>query len=308
MLDASAMAKAVGQWTGMLPTIPAEQADAHRLQCMEVWGGNQGVRTAVELAGLDVWVESQPFENAQEGGDIHYVSTCGSGRVSRLVVADVSGHGSHVSSLATRLRDLMRKHVNVMNMSAFARELNREFVTLGSAGRFATAVLVTYFAPQDTLLVCNAGHPRPLWYHAAARQWTFLDAQSPERVEQVAGASNLPLGIIDDTSYAQFAVPLEPGDVVVIYTDCLIETCNAAGAELSERGLLALAEGIDVASAQSVAAGLIEGVAGHRGDGPVCDDLTLVVLRHNATEPPAMTRAWSAITEASRLLGLIDYK
>ena len=64
------------------------------MQCMEVWGGSQVTSSGVELAGLDVWVYSKPFGEAQRGGDVYYVSSCASGRISRLLLADVSGHGN----------------------------------------------------------------------------------------------------------------------------------------------------------------------------------------------------------------------
>src|SRR5260370_4365682 len=41
------------------------------MQCMEVWGGGQVTSSGVELAGLDVWVYSKPFGQAQRGGDVY---------------------------------------------------------------------------------------------------------------------------------------------------------------------------------------------------------------------------------------------
>jgi len=82
------------------------------MQCMEVWGGSQLTSSGVELGGLDVWVYSKPFGQAQRGGDVYYVSSCASGRISRLLLADVSGHGKSVASAAADLRTLMRRFVN----------------------------------------------------------------------------------------------------------------------------------------------------------------------------------------------------
>ena len=79
---------------------------------MEVWGSSQLTSSGVELPGLDVWVYSKPFRQAQHGGDVYYVSSCASGRISRLLLADVSGHGKSVASTAADLRALMRRFVN----------------------------------------------------------------------------------------------------------------------------------------------------------------------------------------------------
>jgi serine phosphatase RsbU (regulator of sigma subunit) len=274
---------------------------------MEVWGGNSAVCRQVEVAGLDAWVCCEPFEGDAAGGDLHYVSTCGSGRVSRFVVADVSGHGMRVGELADRLRGLMRKHVNVLNMARFAQELNRELAAMEENGRFATAVLATYFAPSDHLVVCNAGHPRPMLYRAAANTWELLDKDMPARASHVEGAVNLPLGIIEPTPYYQFATRLAPGDVVVLYTDSLLEARSAGDEELGEERLLDLARGIDPTRSDRFGGRLLEAIAEFRGGARPNDDQTVLVLRHNATDPPPMTRGWAALTRVARAVGAIDY-
>src|SRR5271163_4772900 len=133
---------------------------AQHMQCMEVWGGSQLTSSGVELGGLDVWVYSKPFGEAQRGGDVYYVSSCASGRISRLLLADVSGHGQSVAATAADLRTLMRRFVNRLDQSEFVRLLNQQFTALSQAGTFATAVVATFFAPSQRLIVCNAGHPR----------------------------------------------------------------------------------------------------------------------------------------------------
>ena len=80
--------------------INAEPA-RHSMQCMEIWGGSQAADTAVSTPGLDIHVRSQPYGGAASGGDVHYVSLCGGGVITRLIVADLSGHGA---ALAEQLR------------------------------------------------------------------------------------------------------------------------------------------------------------------------------------------------------------
>ena len=81
------------------------------MQCMEVWGGNQVVDDSVAVAGLDAWVYSKPFGGSDGGGDVYYVSSCATGRIARLLLADVSGHGEAVRKTGVGLRDLMRRHI-----------------------------------------------------------------------------------------------------------------------------------------------------------------------------------------------------
>src|SRR3954453_4989190 len=158
----------------------AAPPDSHRMQCMEVWGGNRAVESSVAMAGLDAWVYSKPYgENASAGGDVYYVSSCATGRITRLMVADVAGHGDAVGQVGTQLRTLMRRYVNYIDQTRFVADLNHEFAAMSTAGCFATAVVTTFFGPTNSLSLCNAGHPPPLVYRGATREWSFLEQRKP---------------------------------------------------------------------------------------------------------------------------------
>src|SRR6476660_9999087 len=96
-------------------------AETQVMTCMEVWGGNALVDNSVSMSGLDAWVYSKPFERAEAGGDVYYVSSCATGRITRLLIADVSGHGAKVSDTAMALRGLMRQYVNHLDQRQFLR-------------------------------------------------------------------------------------------------------------------------------------------------------------------------------------------
>jgi len=262
---------------------------------MEIWGGNEAIDTAVSVPGIDAWIYSQTYRGQPSGGDIHYISLCGGGKIARFFVADVAGHGVEVSELARKLRDLMRKHINKVDQTRFVRALNDEFMRLNEAGMFATAALSTYFAPTDHLVVCLAGHPPPLWYRVADRQWRYLAADDAGAEDAV---TNLPIGIIDAIDYTQFAVPLDRGDLVLVYTDGLTETADAAGEMLGDAGLLELVRSIDVSPLDAVCPTIVRRVAKHRGGGALQDDLTLFLLHHNAANPPRQS-----LREMVRVIG-----
>src|SRR2546423_1619348 len=83
------------------------------MRCMEIRGGSRAVEEAFDTPGLDAWLYSRPYEGADRGGDLHYVSLCGGGVITRVVVADVSGHGAQVAEFSEALRLLMRKNINI---------------------------------------------------------------------------------------------------------------------------------------------------------------------------------------------------
>src|SRR5947209_8831492 len=135
-------------------TAPRSIDPAKHLHCSEVWGGFERVDRALEMPGLDGRVYSRPF-NSGAGGDVHYVSSCASGVYSRILLADVSGHGSDVARTAARLKRLMRRHIAHHSQSRLVRRVNREFTATTDDGVFATAVVMTYDSHRRRLVVSN---------------------------------------------------------------------------------------------------------------------------------------------------------
>jgi sigma-B regulation protein RsbU (phosphoserine phosphatase) len=248
------------------------------MQCMEVWGGSQIASSGVELAGLDVWIYSRPFGQAQRGGDVYYVSSCASGRISRLLLADVSGHGKSVASTAADLRTLMRRFVNRLDQKEFVRLLNEQFTALSRQDTFSTAVVTTFFAPSRRLSLCNAGHPRPLLFRALDGRWSFLGHEdNPEK----KGPRNIPLGIFQLADYEHIDIELNPGDCLVSYTDAFIESCDADGEMLGEEGLLRIVNLLGDIPAEKLIASLLQEIAERFPENLSADDVTLMVVRAN---------------------------
>lgn len=281
----------------------------HLMHCMEVWGGNRAADLGVVMPGLDAWVFSEPHagDGASEpgdhaGGDVHFVSSCGTGRIARMVLADVSGHGQSVASASNSLRTLMRRYMNYLDQTAFVEALNRAFGDPAMAsGRFATSIAMTFFAPTARLDLCNAGHPRPLAYRASSRRWAFLAA--PERAEATDEVANLPLGVLEPTRYEEFSVALAPGDLVLAYTDAAIEARSPSGELFGEDRLLGLVESLDAMRPEALLADLRGALASWRAGAAPDDDLTLLLIRHNGvgTQAPLLRRLGASV----RFLGAV---
>lgn len=262
------------------------------LQCLQVWGGNRPLNTAVRMPGLNAYVYSKPHEVAESGtdggGDVYYMSSCATGRIARFLLADVSGHGVSVSSVAAELRDLMQRHMNYLNQSKFMQTLNREFADLAKSGLFATSVVVSCWLPDKEMVVCNAGHPRALWYQAREGRWLFLDPElsRPDAAAELGPNAdlprNLPLGILDPASYDQIRVRFEPGDLLMLYTDSVTEARSPSGRLLGEKGLLELTERLDGTQPETIVPTLLSALRAHRGGSEPDDDLSIILLHHNA--------------------------
>src|SRR5580765_8551286 len=248
------------------------------MQCMEVWGGSQLTARGVVFGGLDAWVYSKPHGKAQCGGDVYYASSCAAGKVTRLLLADVSGHGTPVAAIAADLRMLMRRFINRWDQADFVRLLNQQFSALSKTGTFATAIVSTFFAPTRKLILCNAGHPRPILYRASKEEWSLLGQEGSPRLP---GPLNLPLGILSITEYEHFEVDLEPGDCVVTYTDALIESSDADGEMLGENGVLRLLKLLGDVKPEKLIDALLGEIAERYPENLSDDDVTVLIVRAN---------------------------
>lgn len=263
----------------MSQPIPVEtnSQQTETMQCMEVWGGSQPIDSQIQMWGLDAWVYSKPFGGAAAGGDVYYVSSCATGRITRLLVADVSGHGAESQQPAKALRDLMRRYVNYLDQTRFVEEMNRQFVSLSECGCFATALVTTFFATNGHLSLCNAGHPPPLIFRAAARSWDFVESTPSEE----AVYRDLPLGIFDQVGYGQGEFSLATGDMLLCYTDSLIEARRQDRELLGAEGLLRIVRQIDSADPTRIVPLLLGAIAAECPDGCAADDMTVLAFRAN---------------------------
>lgn len=259
------------------------EAAAHgskHLQCSEVWGGFERVDRALEMPGLDGRVYSRPF-NSGAGGDVHYVSSCASGVYSRILLADVSGHGSDVATTAARLKRLMRRHIAHHSQGALVRRVNREFTAMTDDGIFATAVVMTYDSHRRRLVVSNAGHPPPLFYSAASGEWSYLRRESSGMsVDDQESPEGLPLGIVPSAVYRESEYKLSAGDLVLCYTDWLIEAKQASTGDLlgAER-LLAMARALPAGPVEQIVRYLLDAVTAWAESAPSDDDVTILAFR-----------------------------
>jgi sigma-B regulation protein RsbU (phosphoserine phosphatase) len=222
------------------------------------------------------------LQPAARGGDIYYLSVCSKGTISRITLADVAGHGEAVSNAAARLQDALRLHADHWDQSVLIRHLNNTFLTGGeSALEYATAFVVSYYGQTGELLFTNAGHPPPLWYKAAKQEWDFMRESTPWS----RAVTDLPLGIISGTSYTQTAVALDPGDLLILYTDGISESVSETGERLGLNRLLHLARQLPATSAADAGMALLAAVEQYRGAALAEDDETLIALQRSRVLP-----------------------
>ena len=271
---------------------------AERMQCMEVWGGNRAVQRSIETPGLCTWAYSKPYGGSVSGGDVYYLSSCASGRITRMLLADVSGHGETVSEVAIKLRDLMRRNVNYIKQTRFVRAMNQQFASLYDQGHFATALVSTFFAPTKTFTLCNAGHPSPLLYRAETATWGEL-AADPDALKSIG---DIPLGVLDEAAYSQQQLALAEGDMVLSFSDSLIESEDSDGNQLGVQGILHLVSEIDASSPNQIIPALVRQIGKFRPNNLDQDDTTILLCQVTGSTTPVA----NSLLAPFRLLGTVN--
>lgn len=243
------------------------------MQCMEIWGGNHAIDKSFEAPGLDIFVYSKPYaDSVVGGGDIYYLTSCASGRISRLLLADVCGHGEAAAQLAISLRDLMRANVNKISQRQFVEAMNKEFGEVSELSGFATAVVATFFEPKKSLAISVAGHPYPIYYRARRKQWVHLDPAESDK-----SLGNLPLGIYEESDYPGRKIITEIGDKFLLYSDAFIESMNESHEILGIEGLVKLLNTRAFDQPGDVIPFLLESIGGLSNDNLQEDDATLIL-------------------------------
>ena len=251
-----------------------ESEKPYVLVCNEVWGGNRGVIRTVRLPSLVAWVASVPINEGEGGGDLHYMSVCDHDLISRVALADVSGHGRDVNAVTQTLRRLMRKNINAWDQADFMRGLNDTFGQDGNH-TYATAIVLSFHRVTGRLAFSNAGHLPPLWYHAAEQAWGWLEEGTDPQAKKMSG---LPVGLIPGSDYRQTVVTLKSSDFLVLYTDGITDAENGTGQDLGREQLLEWARQAPVDSPSALGEDLLQRLELFRG-GLRNDDETLLVLQ-----------------------------
>lgn len=201
------------------------------------------------------------------GGDYYDIfSRPKDGRVI-LALGDVAGKGVGAALLMASLHAAVRVQSGLSSsVHELMVEINRYLFENMPTDRFATLFYAELEPGTGRLAYSTAGH------HAAV-----LARRSGGIVRLRAGGR--PLGLRPDTTYEVECVKLEPGDVLVLFSDGLIEATNEAGEEFGEARLLQLVREHHQSHATQLRDCVGRELAHFSGSAPPDDDRALVILR-----------------------------
>ncbi|MEQ1506709.1 MAG: PP2C family protein-serine/threonine phosphatase [Myxococcota bacterium] len=221
----------------------------------------------VEVAGL---VAHGWYRGAEQcSGDWWTLAPAGS-RDAVVVVGDVTGHGAPAAIIVGIVRGALDmallgmgdglKPYMAMNM------LNHILIDSVDGEYFMTAVVARWQPDTRTLTVANAGHRAP---------WLM----SGTGTRPLKGHRNPPLGTARGQRYQEDAIRVAPGEVLIAFTDGLVEACAPDGRPFGERALRAVCEAAYPGGAGAIRDAVKQAVEAHVGvPTQLTDDVTFVVV------------------------------
>jgi len=202
------------------------------------------------------------------GGDYYDFFLHGASNID-MVIADVSGHsvGAAIIMAETRsvLRAQARSDKTVGAILATLNELLHD--DLSAAELFITMFYVRYDTEHSVLAYANAGHNPPLIYREGRQACMELDAEG------------LILGVKRDVQFEEKVIPLQPGDVVLLYTDGITEAQNPSGEFFGTSRLCETLTSNHTRSAEEIIETILAEVERFSGTTTINDDISMVVFK-----------------------------
>ena len=218
------------------------------------------------MPGLDYCGRCRPAREV--GGDYYDFLELPEGRLG-IAIGDVSGKGIGAALMMASLEASLRGQASVgHDLPELMKRVNSLVYEASSANCYATLFYAEYDPRSRQLSYVNAGHNPPviLRKSAAACQVFRLETGGPV------------IGLLRQC-YQQESFPLEPGDLVVLFTDGVSESMNARDEEWGEDRLIESAKACYGLPALEVMTRILDAAEAFAGGASQHDDMTLVVLR-----------------------------
>ena len=200
------------------------------------------------------------------GGDLYDVVE-GADGAWFVAIADVSGKGVPAALLSSMLQASLRTQASsVAGPGEILRNINQLMYRSTAVQQFASFFLARLDAERLELVFSNAGH-----------NWPVLQRRGGRRLLERGGTL---LGILEGAAFEEERVALEPGDLLVLYTDGVSEAANAAGEMFDESRVYDVVDAMPPGlTAREVAERLLAALHGFLDGVEPQDDVTLVVVR-----------------------------
>lgn len=220
---------------------------------------------------IDSWdMTAVSFPCREIGGD--YYDFIQRKRDSRLIIAvgDVSGKGTGAALLMSSVHAAVRAQSQTRSsISEVMNEISQYIYENSPPNKYLTLFYGELDPLTGELAYSNGGHNTPLLMRRTG-ETVLLDK------------GGLPVGLMPGVSYQQDVVTFEPGDVLIIYSDGITESVNAADDEFGEDRLIEVVRSNINRSASGIRDRIDESLSKFVGTTAPIDDMTLMIIKRTA--------------------------
>lgn len=215
------------------------------------------------IPGWSIWLYYHPANDV--GGDLlDYLPL--SDKRHGLAIGDIADKGLGAALLMAKLQATLRALApDTTDLSKLAYKINQIYVRDTLANRFASLIYLEIAPTSNKVRFVNAGHQPPLWIKS-------------DRIEEWH-KGNPALGIQSNLEFAADRVEMAPGDMLLFYSDGLVDARNWEGAFYGEERLRADLERYKTSDAKQLGEKLIRRLQAFVGESPTHDDITMILLQ-----------------------------
>ncbi len=203
------------------------------------------------------------------GGDVYDFLDYGPGRTA-LAVGDVSGKAAPAALYAALvsgiLRSLAPQH---LSPAALLAALNDQLQERKLDSQYVTMLMAVWDDSNQTLQIANAGSVQPV----------FVSTTPIGPEVKTIQAEGFPLGLFPDAEYEEFTLSTQPGDLIVFFSDGIVDAENATGEMFGNDRLNAVLQSESHPTAASTVEAILKAVGDFQSGTDHFDDETVVVLR-----------------------------
>ena len=224
-----------------------------------------------KLPGWQLGVALMPV--GETSGDFFDIIPLAEGKIG-LVVADVLDKGVGPAMFMAISRTLIRTFAVAFDSrpEIVFYASNERILADTNANMFVTIFYGVLDPASGDFTYSNAGHNPPYLFRARE-----------DGAIQELGRTGIPIGIDVETSWGSVTLHLEPGDVLVLYTDGIPDAQNSTGEFFGHQPLIETVKANLGQSAEVIQAAILEMVQRFVGDGPQFDDITLMVVMRDVS-------------------------
>ena len=188
-----------------------------------------------------------------------------------LAIADVAGHGVSASLHMASIQALLRTLVPInKSPAAVMSQVHKLFIHNIRFETFVTFFIGAFDSSTKTLTFCNAGHQPPLILRKTKNKEGFIVKLRP------TGAA---IGLVEEAVFAEKTVDLQKDDLLVLYTDGVIEAVNNQNQEFGRERLEALIRQLERMPVKEVIQKIRLSLEEFSEDKPLADDTTIVICK-----------------------------